>query len=92
MNETSNVLKMVIRLFVLSMMLFGLVIVFYQGSPSQASAQTQDDTTAPTVSSVTVTSDTGDDEVYLDDDGVYGIGDKIEVTVTFSEDVRACVK
>ena len=34
-----------------------------------------------------VTSDTGDDEVYLDDDGVYGIGDKIEVTVTFSEDV-----
>ena len=80
MNETSNVLKIIIRLFVLSMMLFGLVVVFHQGSPSQASAQTQDDTTAPTVSSVTVTSDTGDD-------GVYGIGDKIEVTVTFSEDV-----
>ena len=32
-------------------------------------------------------SDPGDDEVYLDDDGVYGIGDKIEVTVTFSENV-----
>ena len=87
MNETSNVLKIVIRLFVLSMMLFGLVVVFHQGSPSQASAQTEEDTTAPTVSSVAITSDTGDDEVYSDDDGVYGIGDTIEVTVTFSENV-----
>ena len=25
--------------------------------------------------------------MYLDDDGVYGIGDRIEVTVTFSENV-----
>ena len=80
MNETSNVLKIIIRLFVLSMMLFGLVVVFHQGSPSQASAQTEEDTTAPTVSSVAVTNDTGDD-------GVYGIGDRIEVTVTFSENV-----
>ena len=80
MNETSNVLKIIIRLFVLSMMLFGLSVVFYQGSPSQASAQTEEDTTAPTVSSVAVTNDTGDD-------GVYGIGDRIEVTVTFSENV-----
>ena len=80
MNETSNVLKMVIRLFVLSMMLFGLAVVFHQSSPSQASAQTEEDTTAPTVSSVVVTSDT-------EDDGVYGIGDRIEVTVTFSENV-----
>ena len=47
----------------------------------------QTDTTSPAVSSVAITSDTGDDEVYLDDDGVYGIGDKIEVTVTFDEDV-----
>ena len=54
-------------------------------SPSPIFAQT--DTTAPTVSSVAITSDTGDAEVYLDDDGVYGIGDKIEVTVTFSEHV-----
>ena len=87
MNETSSILKIVIRLFVLSMMLFGLAVVFHQGSPSQASAQTEEDTTAPTVSSIVVTSDTGDDEVYLDDDGVYGIGDRIEVTVTFSENV-----
>ena len=78
MNETSNVLKMVIRLFVLSMMLFGLAVVFHQGSPSQASAQTEEDTTAPTISSVVVS---------LDDGGVYGIGDTIEVTVTFSENL-----
>ena len=44
-----------------------------------AAAATPDDT-APTISSVAITSDTG----Y---DGVYGIGDNIEVTVTFSEDV-----
>ena len=44
-----------------------------------AAAATPDDT-APTISSVAITNDTGDD-------GVYGIGDKIEVTVTFSEDV-----
>ena len=87
MYETSNVLKIIIRLFVLSMMFFGLAVVFHQGSPSQASAQTEEDTTAPTVSSIVVTSDTGDDEVYLDDHGVYGIGDRIEVTVAFSENV-----
>ena len=59
--------------------------LFWADGPPSTFAQT--DTTAPTVSSVAITSDTGDDEVYLDDDGVYGIGDKIEVTVTFSEDV-----
>ena len=84
MNETSNILKIVIRLFVLSMMRFGLAVVFHQGGLIQVSAQTKDDTTAPTVSSVAVTSATRDDDVYLDDDGVY---DKIEVTVTFSENV-----
>ena len=55
--------------------------------PPPTFAQTETDTTGPTVSSVAITSDTGDDDVYLDDDGVYGIGDKIEVRVTFSEDV-----
>ena len=55
--------------------------------PPPTFAQTETDTTGPTVSSVAITSDTGDDEVYLDDDGVYGIGDNVEVTVTFSEDV-----
>ena len=54
------------------------------GLPS-VSAQT--DTTAPTVSSVAITSDTGDDDSSFDDDGVYGIDDSIKVTVTFSENV-----
>ena len=53
-------------------------MVWLDGS-SPVSAQ-EADTTAPTISSVVITSDTGDD-------GVYGIGDKIEVTVTFSEDI-----
>ena len=38
------------------------------------------DTTAPTVSSVAITSDPGDDDTYAE-------GDTIQVTVTFSEDV-----
>ena len=59
-------------------------LLAFDGPPSLFA---QTDTTAPTVSSVDITSDTGDDEVYLDDDGVYGIGDKIEVTVTLSENV-----
>ena len=37
------------------------------------------DTTAPTVSSVAITSDPGDDDAY-------GLGDAVEVTMTFSED------
>ena len=65
MNERSNILKIVIRLFVLSMMRFGLAVVFHQGSPSQASAQTEEDTTAPTVSSVAVTSATRDDDAAV---------------------------
>ena len=38
------------------------------------------DAVAPTVSSITITSDPGDDDTY-------GTGDKIEVTVTFSENM-----
>ena len=38
------------------------------------------DTTAPTVSSVAITGDPGDDDTY-------GLGDAIQITVTFSEDV-----
>ena len=62
--------------------IFGLFA--FDGLPS-VSAQT--DTTAPTISSVAITSDTGDGDSILDDDGVYGIGDSIEVTVTFNETV-----
>ena len=67
------------------------------GSPSPVVAQT--DTTAPTVSSVAITSDP-DDDIREDvpyrarggtrnvrPSGIYGIGDDIEVTVTFDEDV-----
>ena len=53
-------------------------------------ALAQSDTTDPTVSSVAITSDPDDDDsIYasLYDEDVYGIGDDIEVTVTFSEDV-----
>ena len=47
----------------------------------------QVDATSPTISSIAITSDTGDEDSILDDDGVYGIGDRIELTVTFSEEV-----
>ena len=58
------------------------------GGPSLALAQA--DTTGPTISSVAITSDPDeDDSIYADwyDDGVYGIDDEVEVTVTFSENV-----
>ena len=88
---TKQEIKMakVIRIAQVPVLVAGIVAtilgLLWFDSPSPIFAQT--DTTAPTVSSVAITSDTGDDAVYLDDDGVYGIGDKIEVTVTFSEDV-----
>ena len=43
---------------------------------------------APTVSSVSITSNTADEVSAIDDNGVYGIDDDIEVTVTFSADIR----
>ena len=58
------------------------------GTPAEAtSQQTTEESTSLTVSSIAITSDTGDEDSTWDDDGVYGIGDTIEVTVTFSEDV-----
>ena len=59
-------------------------LLAFGGLPSVSA---QSDTTAPTISSVAITSDTGDDDSSFDDDGVYGIDDSIEVTVTFSENV-----
>ena len=58
--------------------LVAMAALFWVDGPLSTFAQT--DTTCPTVSSVAISSDTGDDEVY-------GIGDGIEVTVTFSENV-----
>ena len=50
----------------------------------------QADTTPPTISSIAITSDP-DDDTWIDgsafQSGVYGIADRIEVTVTFSEDI-----
>ena len=58
------------------------------GTPAGGTSQQQTgDPTSPTVSSIAITSDTGDEESTWDDDGIYGIGDIISVTVTFSEDV-----
>ena len=57
--------------------LMGTIGLLGLDGPPPVSAQA--DTTAPTISSVAVTSDP--------DNGVYGIDDTIEVTVTFSEDV-----
>ncbi len=57
------------------------------GSDGLPPAYAQADNTAPTVLSVAITSDTGDDDTNFDDDGVYGIGDSIKATVTFSESV-----
>ena len=63
-----------------------------------AAAQQQADTTIPTISSIAITSDPDDDFVvngpypwtggwFSRSTGVYGIGDSIQVTVTFSEEV-----
>ena len=76
-----------------------LIVAALQGfwSPSPVAAQT--DTTAPTVASIAITSDPDDDiredvpywaggvGYYFRPSGIYGIGDDIEVTVTFNEDV-----
>ena len=49
--------------------------------PALAATDAKVDAVLPTVSSIAITSDPGDDDTY-------GIGDKIEVTATFSEKVR----
>ena len=89
MKRPINPLTLISRILLATGILLGIVALFWLYGTSSIFAQT--DTTAPTVSSVAVTSDpdTGADFLQLayDDDGVYGIGDEIEVTVTFSEDV-----
>ena len=85
MPKGTTTLRSRLALATISGVLVAIASLFWIDSPPRLFAQT--DTTSPAVSSVAITSDTGDDEVYLDDDGVYGIGDRIEVTVTFDEDV-----
>ena len=78
MDKRMKAGRLVICLMLAVAMSVGIFDALGPDGPRTTFAQT--DTTAPTVSSVAVTSDTGDD-------GVYGIGDDIEMTVTFSEDV-----
>ena len=85
MNLRTTMLRPLIVLALVAGMVAALVGLFQFNGPYPVSAQA--DNTAPTVSSLAITSDTGDDDTNFDDDGVYGIGDSIEVTVTFSEDV-----
>ena len=78
-SRSHQVMKKLGPTFAVAAGLLALIVgQFWVDGPPSTFAQT--DTTAPTVSSVAISSDTGDD-------GVYGIGDKIEVTVTFSENV-----
>ena len=78
---------------VLACVTFALLTISLLLFPGDSFAQV--DTTDPIVSSLAVTSDPDDDdEAYfhsnyssLYDQGVYGIGDEIQVTVTFNESV-----
>ena len=76
-----------------------LIAVALQAFDSPSPVAAQADTTAPTISSVAIASDP-DDDIHEDvpyrargmtwnvrPSGIYGIGDDIEVTVTFNEDV-----
>ena len=85
MPNTEKAIRLTLGQALAAGILAALVGLFGLDGPAPVSAQA--DTTPPTVSSVAMTSDTGDDDSYYDDDGVYGIGDLIEVTVTFSENV-----
>ena len=55
-------------------------VTSYNVEGSSVSPAPVADETAPTISSIVITSDPGDDDAY-------GVGDSIDVTVTFSEDV-----
>ena len=85
MNLRTTMLRPLIVLALVAGMVAALVGLLEFNGPSPVSAQA--DNTAPTISSLAITSDTGDDDTNFDDDGVYGIGDSIKVTVTFSESV-----
>ncbi len=85
MTNTLNRIRLTLVLALVAGVLAATIGLLGLGGPPPVSAQA--DTTAPTISSVAITSDTGDNESYFDDDGVYGIGDAINVTVTFSEHV-----
>ena len=81
-----------IRLGIVSALATGILVaiigLFGSGGPPPVSAQA--DTTAPTISSVAITSSAEDANTYSfspGSDDTYAIDDSIEVTVTFNEDV-----
>ena len=77
MSKSTNATNIGVWPMVLGGILAAIAVLFLVNASPIAFAQT--DTIAPTISSVAVTSDPGN--------GIYGIDDSIEVTVTFSEDV-----
>ena len=93
--------KQTVKLAICLMLAIGMSVGMFNvvGTDGARAAFAQTEITAPTISSIAVTSDPDDDdEAYfheninnvpyaLYDLGVYGIGDTIEVTVTFSESV-----
>ena len=85
-TNTLNRIRLGLALALVAGVLAATIGLFGLGGPPPVSAQA--DTTAPTVWSIAFTSDTGDIGNGLEDDGIYGIGDRIRVTVTFSEDIN----
>ena len=101
MNLRTTMLRPLIVLALVAGMLAALVGLFGFNGISAVSAQT--DTTAPTISSVAITGDPDENDADLGAyehggpgrssprsiwaSGVYRIGDDVEVTVTFSENV-----
>ena len=97
MNSTAKSLLSVFLVLLMSAALLGKAGVKLEGPPTTFA---QSDTTAPTVSSVAITSDSDENDADLGAysvgrnsqstnwaAGVYRIGDDVQVTVTFSEDV-----
>ena len=99
-NRINGKIKMRLLIFVPAFLVGAfLIAVAPQAFDSASPVAAQADTTAPTISSVAITSDP-DDDIHEDvpymarggpidvrPSGIYGIGDDIEVTVTFNEDV-----
>ena len=68
MAKAVKTIRLVLGQALAAGMLAALVGLFGVDGPAPVSAQA--DTTPPTISSIAITSDTGDDDSYYDDDGV----------------------
>ena len=102
MTNTVNRIRLALVLVFVAGVLAGTIGLFGSGGPPSVSAQT--DATAPTISSLAITSDSDENDADLGAymvgrsggsivqstswaSGVYRIGDDVQVTVTFSENV-----